>query len=102
MDNSSGIVIFIFKNGEGELRSGWRILIYLFLFLIFAFIIGGLVAALGGVITGSNRLRLDLLLEPSSNEPVTGRGLTTVIMNRSVNLVGALAASAVCAASKRE
>jgi membrane protease YdiL (CAAX protease family) len=97
MDNSSGIVIFIFKNGEGELRSGWRILIYLFLFLIFAFLVGGLVAALGGVITGSNRLRLDLLLEPSSNEPVTGQGLTTIIMNRSVNLVGALAASAVCA-----
>ena len=97
MNNSSGIVIFIFKNGEGELRSGWRILIYLLLFQILTLLIGGVVASLGGIITGDHRLRLDLLLEPPSNEPVTGRGLAAVILNRTVLLVAALAASAVCA-----
>ncbi|HEX5732645.1 MAG TPA: CPBP family intramembrane glutamic endopeptidase [Blastocatellia bacterium] len=96
MDNTSGIVVFIIKNGEGELRSGWRILIYLLLFLFFVVSIPVVVVALGGIFT-SNSMMIDLFQQPPSNEPVTGRGLTAVILIWSVNLLAALAASAVCA-----
>ena len=97
MSEPPGLASFIFKNGEGELRSGWRVLIYLILFQILTILIGVIVAALGGVITGSNRLMIELILEPLSNEPVTWQGLAVVMLNRSVLLVAALVASAVCA-----
>ncbi|HJQ68732.1 MAG TPA: CPBP family intramembrane glutamic endopeptidase [Blastocatellia bacterium] len=97
MNNSSGILIFVLKNGEGELRSGWRILIYLLLFMIFVFMLAALVAALGGVVTGGRGMRIDLLQEPPTKQPITDKGLLVVFLNRSVNLVAALAASAVCA-----
>ena len=97
MDNPGGAVSFIFKNGEGELRSGWRVLIFLILTQTLTFLIGGIVAGLGALITGDKRLLAELLLDPPSTEPVTRRGLTLIILNRSALLAATLAASAVCA-----
>jgi membrane protease YdiL (CAAX protease family) len=96
MCNSSGVASLIFKNSEDELRSGWRILIYLILFQICSLLIGGIILGVGIFIAGSaNASRI--LIEPDSTGQLTAQGLTAVILNRAVLLAGALAASAVCA-----
>ena len=87
----------VFKNGEGEFRSGWRILTFLILFQIFLIIIGAVVVGFGAVISGDYGAALQLLIEPPSTEPVTAQGLVRIVVSRSALLVSALAASAVCA-----
>ncbi len=96
MSDFTSVARFIFKNGEGELRSGWRILTFLLLFQIFLVIIGGIVIGLGTIITGNYNAAAALLIEPSSNEPVTTQRLIRITVARSALLVSTLAASAVC------
>jgi uncharacterized protein len=97
MSDFASVARFIFKNDEGELRSGWRVLIFLLLFQIFTLLIGGIVVGLNYISIGNYSVAVNLLVEPRSTEPVTTLGLIAVILTRSVLLVSALAASAVCA-----
>jgi membrane protease YdiL (CAAX protease family) len=97
MSDFARVAKFIFKNGEGEFRSGWRILTFLLLFQIFLIMNGALVVGIGVVISGSYATALELLVEPTSTVPVTTYGLVRIIVSRSALLVSALAASAVCA-----
>ena len=97
MSDFTSVARFIFKNGEGEFRSGWRILTFFILFQIFLIIIGGIVVGLGIIISGNYNAAAELLIEPSSNQPVTTQGLIRITVTRSALLVSTLAASAVCA-----
>lgn len=96
MSNSSGVASFIFKTSEGELRSGWRILIFLILSQICSLLIGGIIVGAGTVIVGGDNASR-ILMEPDSTGALTAQGLTAVILNRGVLLAGVLAASVVCA-----
>jgi membrane protease YdiL (CAAX protease family) len=96
MSNSSGVASFIFMNGEGELRSGWRILVFLILSQICSLLIGGILLGAVAIIAGGDNASR-IFIEPGPNDAPTAQGLTAVILNWAVRLASVLAASAVCA-----
>jgi membrane protease YdiL (CAAX protease family) len=92
MSDPSSVAKDIFINREGELRSGWRILVFVILFVILLIFLGGLVL-LARLIPSLAFLSFDpgILSLKSAHE------IINAILNRALLLAAALAASAVCA-----
>jgi membrane protease YdiL (CAAX protease family) len=83
----------IFINEEGELRSGWRLVVFLFIYAIATQLIGGLFFLLGTLVPAFRTL-----LRPPENSPDTGwTGVLQFGLLTLVSLFSALIANGVCA-----
>jgi membrane protease YdiL (CAAX protease family) len=83
MSDPHDVARYIFINDESELRSGWRVLVFVICFVIVSALLTGLAFAFGTLVPSLDYLRRDgLILLASSNVS---------------NLAAALIASAVCA-----
>ena len=83
----------IFLNKEGELRSGWRVLIFFILFVCAAVLINTL---LDGVASVFPPVR-NLLRAPDDEEGASARVFLYHVLGQVTSLVAALAATALCA-----
>lgn len=83
----------IFMNREDELRSGWRVLVFLFSFGLLLLILGSVVATIVWAIPGLGWV----LSEPDPTESATEYALVPLGITSTVNIVAALGASFVCA-----
>ena len=54
------VVRKVFINGEGELRSGWRALAFIFIFIVAAIIINGLLDAVASLFPAFRNLQRDI------------------------------------------
>ena len=83
MSDPHDVARYIFINNENELRSGWRVLVFVFCFAIAAALLTGLTMAFAALFPSLNYLRREELVL------LAGSNLS--------NLAAALIASAVCA-----
>jgi membrane protease YdiL (CAAX protease family) len=84
---------YIFMNGEGELRSGWRVLAFFFVFILSASLLTGLIKLLATLFPSLSFLKVD----PSDSEALTSAKLTYFFVTNLINLAAAIIASAICA-----
>src|SRR5215510_7300638 len=84
---------YIFMNEESELRSGWRVLAYFFVFFVSVSLLAGLTKAFSILFPTFKYLSV----EPSESEPLHGPALISVGITNLRNLVAAVVASAFCA-----
>src|SRR5688500_5093906 len=83
----------IFINEEGELRSGWRLVVFLFIYAIATQLIGGLFFLLGTLVPAFRNV-----LRPPENSPDSGwTGVLQFGLITLVSLFSALIANGVCA-----
>ena len=93
MSDPLDVAKYIFMNDESELRSGWRVLAFVFFFVLAASLLIGLTRAFATLLPS-----LDVLLaEPSGSEYVSRRELILLFPGNLRNLAAAVIASAVCA-----
>jgi CAAX protease family protein len=83
----------IFINGEGELRSGWRVLLFFLIFSVIYVILISVIAAIGLFVPAIRAV----LVPPDLSRPADGRAIGFTALNATLQLVSALAASALCA-----
>jgi membrane protease YdiL (CAAX protease family) len=83
---------YIFMNGEGELRSGWRVLTFFFLFILSASLLTGLIKLFATLFPSLSFLKL----EPSDSEALTSTKLIYFFVTNLINLAAAIIASAIC------
>ena len=93
MSDRANVASKIFINEEGELRSGWRVLIFFILFLFAAILINTL---LDGVASVFPPVR-DLLRAPDVEEGASARVFVYHVLGQITNLVAVLAATALSA-----
>lgn len=84
---------YIFMNDENELRSGWRVLAFFFVFFVAVSLLAGLTKALSTLFPSFRYL----LTEPSESESLHGAELVSVGIVNLRNLAAAVIASALCA-----
>lgn len=94
IDGLLKILLKIFFNSEGELRCGWRVLVFFFVVVVLVSLLGGLLGAVGLLIPQMRELlpggaRFDSL---SPYKAVAALGI-----ERSMLMVATLAGSAICA-----
>ena len=83
----------IFMNGEGELRSGWRVLAFFFVFILSASLLTGLTRLFATLFPSLSFLKV----EPSDSEALTSGKLISFFVTNLINLAAAIIASAICA-----
>ena len=93
MSDPAAFARIIFLNSEEELRSGWRVLVFL---LLFGFLLLLLGSTLTTILWSFPGLRW-LLHEPDPTEPVAEYALLPLGIDSTVAFVAALTASFVCA-----
>jgi membrane protease YdiL (CAAX protease family) len=82
-----------FINDEGELRSGWRVLAFVFIFLLASFLITAVVVVIGRFIPDLGRY----LERPATAEAVTPHLLINSSLDRLIALTAAIIATAIAA-----
>ncbi|MFY9571372.1 MAG: CPBP family intramembrane glutamic endopeptidase [Blastocatellia bacterium] len=93
MSDPLDVARYILFNGEGELRSGWRVFSFVILFILSAALLTGLTRAFATLFPS-----LDFLLtEPSDSEALDPRALINLGVSSLRNLAAAVVASAACA-----
>jgi hypothetical protein len=80
----------VFINRESELRSGWRVLLFIFVWQILFWIIGGSVAVFGLLFPAVSKL-----LQPHAKDDFLT--LSSFALTQIVNLLAVLGANALCA-----
>jgi membrane protease YdiL (CAAX protease family) len=93
MGDSSASARNIFFNPENELRSGWRVLIFIITFLLSSLLITVLVSILGRIFPPIN----SIFNEPDASRPLTEGEVIYAGLNSLVVTIAALAATAFCA-----
>lgn len=94
MSDPADIVRKIFINGEGELRSGWRVLVFFISFLTAAVLLNGVVVLLVAIFPSLSFLTRSVSL---AAEHFSSRDLIALYLGQLINLAAALAASWFCA-----
>jgi len=84
---------YIFMNDENELRCGWRVLAFFFVFFVAVSLLSGLTKAFSTLFPSFKAW----LAEPSQSEPLDGPALISVGITNLRNLTAAVVASAFCA-----
>src|SRR6476620_7125871 len=84
----------IFVNDEHELRSGWRVLLFLICFLIVAGLLAGLSKAFATLFPS-----LDFIFAPSGTDNAGSRALIHFGFSNVMNLAAVVIACAICARS---
>jgi membrane protease YdiL (CAAX protease family) len=93
MRDPHDVARYIFVNGENELRSGWRVL----LFFICLFIAAALLTGLGMALATLFPSLAFIFVTPSDPDSSTREGLAHLGVSNGLNLAAAVIASAVCA-----
>jgi membrane protease YdiL (CAAX protease family) len=93
MSDPLDVARYIFMNGEGELRSGWRVLAVFFVFIISASLLTGLIKLFATLFLSLSFLKV----EPSDSEALTSGRLIYFFVTNLINLAAAIIASAFCA-----
>jgi membrane protease YdiL (CAAX protease family) len=83
----------LFINAEGELRSGWRALLFVVSFLILLLLLKGSIAVLGLVVPPIGRA----LVPPTADEGPSSHAIIYFLLDYSSSLAAAVIATAVCA-----
>jgi membrane protease YdiL (CAAX protease family) len=94
MSDPADLARRLFINEEGELRSGWRVLVFFILYAVAASLLGGALRVAVAIFPS-----LGFLLYPPSppDEYLTYRELMRLGLGQLMNIAAALAATAVCA-----
>jgi CAAX protease family protein len=93
MSDPLDVARYIFINDESELRSGWRVLAFFFIFILASFLLTGLIGTVEILFPS-----LDFLsVEPSGPEYLSPHELVFLVVSNLNNLAAAVIASAVCA-----
>ncbi len=93
MSDPAALARKIFFNSEEELRSGWRVLVFIFLFGFLLLILGSTVATIISLFPNLSWL----LNEPDPTESANEYALLPLGINSTVALLAALSASFICA-----
>jgi uncharacterized protein len=93
MSDPADVARSIFINGEGELRSGWRVLVFIILFILFVSVLGGAIRILVALVPSLSFL----IIEPAPpDEYLSNRELIYLCSIQSINFAAAFAASWAC------
>lgn len=93
MSDPLDVARYIFMNDEGELRSGWRVLVFFFVFILSASLLTGLIKLFATLFPSLGFLKV----EPSDSEALTSGKLIYFFVTNLITLAAAIVASALCA-----
>lgn len=92
MSDPLDVARYIFMNDEGEMRSGWRVLAFIFLFVVAEALFAGLSKALATLAPS-----LSFILTEPSGSDLSARKLAYLGVENVRNLAAAIIATTVCA-----
>src|SRR5262245_40564136 len=93
MSDPLDVARYIFINDESELRSGWRVLAFLFFLIVIALLFTSLTKVFATLFPSLSFL----LDEPSQSESLNRRELIRLFVDNLRNLISAAIATALCA-----
>lgn len=93
MSDPLDVARYIFMNDESELRCGWRVLAFIFFFILAGLLLTSLTKVFATLFPSLNFL----LVEPSAPEYLSRRELIFLYVNTLRNFSAALIATAICA-----
>lgn len=93
MSEPLDIARYIFMNKEGELRSGWRILVFILFFILAASLLMALTKVFVVLFPSLNAS----LADPTGSESLIPNSLISLFVGNLKNLAAAVIASAICA-----
>ncbi|HXF39240.1 MAG TPA: CPBP family intramembrane glutamic endopeptidase [Blastocatellia bacterium] len=93
MSDPPGVARRIFMNEESELRCGWRVLAFVFVFVVAEMLLAGLIKVAGMLFPALSFISDQRI----SGEGLTARGVLVLFVNTARDLSAALIATIICA-----